>query len=114
MPVVAEKAQLRPEHQLCHAPACHIENHDGHEEPKDDRHALIAVCGQLVGGESFYDMKDFALKREAWIGAWRSQHSLGYSAGCFLSPQCERFLSNCILFFIEVEPLAPLHPLSAT
>jgi hypothetical protein len=27
---------------------------------------VIAVCGLLVGGESFYDMEDFAIEREAW------------------------------------------------
>ena len=28
---------------------------------------LIAVCGLLVGGESFYDMEDFAAEREGWL-----------------------------------------------
>ena len=28
---------------------------------------VIAVCGLLVGGESFYDMEDFAHEREAWL-----------------------------------------------
>ena len=28
---------------------------------------VIAVCGLLVGGESFYDMEDFALEREEWL-----------------------------------------------
>ena len=28
---------------------------------------VIAVCGLLVGGESFYDMEDFAREREAWL-----------------------------------------------
>ena len=28
---------------------------------------VIAVCGLLVGGESFYDMEDFALERESWL-----------------------------------------------
>ena len=28
---------------------------------------VIAVCGLLVGGESFYDMEDFAVEREGWL-----------------------------------------------
>jgi len=28
---------------------------------------VIAVCGLLAGGESFYDMEDFALEREPWL-----------------------------------------------
>ena len=28
---------------------------------------VIAVCGMLVGGESFYDMEDFAIERERWL-----------------------------------------------
>ena len=28
---------------------------------------VIAVCGLLVGGESFYDMEDFATEREQWL-----------------------------------------------
>ncbi|MGC3970531.1 MAG: ISAs1 family transposase [Pirellulales bacterium] len=28
---------------------------------------VMAVCGLLVGGESFYDMEDFALEREQWL-----------------------------------------------
>ena len=28
---------------------------------------VMAVCGLLVGGESFYDMEDFAIEREQWL-----------------------------------------------
>jgi hypothetical protein len=28
---------------------------------------VIAVCGMLVGGESFYDMEDFASESEDWL-----------------------------------------------
>jgi predicted transposase YbfD/YdcC len=28
---------------------------------------VIAVCGMLVGGESFYDMEDFASESESWL-----------------------------------------------
>src|SRR5215217_3295344 len=28
---------------------------------------IMAVCGLLVGGESFYDMEDFAAEREQWL-----------------------------------------------
>ena len=28
---------------------------------------VIAVCGMLVGGESFYDMEDFANESEGWL-----------------------------------------------
>lgn len=28
---------------------------------------VIAVCGMLVGGESFYDMEDFAHESEGWL-----------------------------------------------
>ncbi len=28
---------------------------------------VIAVCGMLVGGESFYDMEDFASESEGWL-----------------------------------------------
>ena len=32
---------------------------------------VIAVCGMLVGGESFYDMEDFASESESWNGPER-------------------------------------------
>ena len=28
---------------------------------------VIAVCGMLAGGESFYDMEDFAIESERWL-----------------------------------------------
>ena len=33
---------------------------------------VIAVCGLLVGGESFYDMEVFALEREPWLRGFLS------------------------------------------
>lgn len=33
---------------------------------------VIAVCGMLVGGESFYDMEDFASESEGWLRGFLS------------------------------------------